>query len=224
MADTTPLGPITPVRCTHARCPWAAHGIPDQYDDARAEAVAQHLAAEHAEPMPDTTPPKPTGEQLAASLPVDFVATREALGEMHTAVQGVIQLFIDRCPEGFRADDMAAAIVDACSDELTDLYAAQAELGRVRPEVDRLRGERDQARAGAFAEAIDRFRSLADLTPDSERAPGLNFAVGALMAMRDRGARTAAKARCTCGEGSATLHWSNCQLYTAQSPTAREES
>lgn len=68
---------------------------------------------------------------------------------------------------------------------------ADAVLAVVQPEVDRVRAERDQARAGAFAEAIDRFRSLADLAPDSERAPGLNFAIGALMAMRDRAARTA---------------------------------
>jgi hypothetical protein len=51
--------------------------------------------------------------------------------------------------------------------------------------------ELQKARAEAFTEAIDRFRSLADLAPDSERAPGLNFAIGALMAMRDRAARTA---------------------------------
>jgi hypothetical protein len=27
---------------------------------------------------------------------------------------------------------------------------------------------------------------------------------------------TATKPSCTCGEGAATLHWSNCQLYTSQ--------
>jgi hypothetical protein len=58
-------------------------------------------------------------------------------------------------------------------------------------ETARLRSELAIARADAFDEASARFKALADLAPDSERAPGLNFAIGALMAMRDRAARTA---------------------------------
>jgi len=65
-----------------------------------------------------------------------------------------------------------------------------AALAVVQPELDRLRAERDQARADAFNEAIGRFKSLANLAPDSRRAPGINFAIGALMSMRDYPART----------------------------------
>lgn len=96
MTDTTAdLGPISPVRCTVPRCPWAAYGIPDQYDDARAEAVARHLADEHAEmatdtpsPLTDTTPTDAAGpdwravehaEQVLAQVDADALATVQDL-------------------------------------------------------------------------------------------------------------------------------------------------
>lgn len=41
------IGPITPVRCPGVTCPWAVHGIPDKYTDARVLALAVHRAEEH---------------------------------------------------------------------------------------------------------------------------------------------------------------------------------
>lgn len=52
--------------------------------------------------------------------------------EMRDAVTKVVQQFIDNCPEGFDAADVAGAVVDVCSDELTDLYQARAELAMLR--------------------------------------------------------------------------------------------
>jgi hypothetical protein len=143
------------------------------------------------------TPPPLTDQQLAERI-AEVIRPRMLIGlqdaELHDG------------PGTERINEWATSIAN---------WAAEV----VRPEVARLRAERDQfadrvdtltavaksnkqhvqvmyselqkARAEAFTEAIDRFRSLADLAPDSERAPGLNFAVGALMAMRDRAARTA---------------------------------
>lgn len=51
----------------------------------------------------------------------------EQLAEMHTAVETVIRTFQTRCPEGFDASTLAAAIVDACSDEMDRLYAVEKE-------------------------------------------------------------------------------------------------
>jgi len=67
-----------------------------------------------------------------------------------------------------------------------DKYEAQ------KAEIEKLRAELEQARASAFNEAIDRFKTLANLAPDSQRAPGINFAIGALMAMRDGAGQAAA--------------------------------
>lgn len=64
---------------------------------------------------------------------------REALDEMHTAVEFVIQKFIDRCPEGFKAVDVADAIVEVCSDELTDLYDARAQRDNLAEQAEALR-------------------------------------------------------------------------------------
>jgi hypothetical protein len=60
-------------------------------------------------------------------------------------------------------------------------------------------------RTAAFNEAISRFNSLANLAPDSHRAPGINFAIGALMAMRDHPLATAP---CTCR--AETVHQKGC--------------
>jgi hypothetical protein len=58
-----------------------------------------------------------------------------AFAEMHDAVAKVVQLFIANCPEGFAAGDVADAIVEVCSDELADLYRAQAERDRLRTQL-----------------------------------------------------------------------------------------
>ena len=67
-----------------------------------------------------------------AAVTLDLEDIRSALGEMHDAVAKVVQLFLDRCPEGFQASDVAESIVDACSDEMLDLYRAQAERDAYR--------------------------------------------------------------------------------------------
>ncbi|MGW7444991.1 hypothetical protein [Kitasatospora sp. NPDC054795] len=63
----------------------------------------------------------------------------DARGEMTTAVQGIVQLFIDRCPEGFNAIDVADSVVDACSDELDDLYHARAQRDALAERAETLR-------------------------------------------------------------------------------------
>lgn len=127
----------------------------------------------------------------------------DVYGSVHaitTTVVAVLQPELDRLRFGLQQALPLADLGAKCfRDNHSALHAeARAIAGgekfradQAEAELDRLRAERDQARAAAFNEAIDRFRSLADLAPDSERAPGLNFAVGALMAMRDRAARAA---------------------------------
>jgi hypothetical protein len=123
-------------------------------------------------PMTDT--PRPlTDQQLAERITAEL-ARHYPIGPNN---DGTV---LCSCFESVKADHRRQAFRE---------HEASAVLALVQHDRDRLRAERDQARAGAFADAIDRFKSLADLAPDSERAPGLNFAVGALMAMRDRAAR-----------------------------------
>jgi hypothetical protein len=74
--------------------------------------------------MPDQPQPAPRA--------LDLEDIRGALGEMTEAVTKTVQLFLDRCPEGFLASDVAESIVDVCSDEMTDLYRAKAERDEYR--------------------------------------------------------------------------------------------
>ncbi|GGW50004.1 hypothetical protein [Streptomyces griseoloalbus] len=48
---------ITPIHCPDSGCFWSAHGIPDQYTEARDWHLAAHRAEEHGEPL--------TEEQIA---------------------------------------------------------------------------------------------------------------------------------------------------------------
>lgn len=68
------------------------------------------------------------------TTPQDPESTTE-LAEMHDVVTKVVQLFLDNCPEGFAADDVAAAIVDVCSDEMHRLYAAKTERDQYRTKL-----------------------------------------------------------------------------------------
>lgn len=79
---------ITPVRCTVPGCLWAVHGIPDQYDAARSEAVARHLAEQHAEPIAEAADTAPlTDGQLASIRAVlddpTYVKARIANGHVY---------------------------------------------------------------------------------------------------------------------------------------------
>lgn len=104
----------------------------------------------------------------------------------------------------------------AARDRLLDeLLAGEDPTAEEYPEaVARLEGLVDAAiaegatntRIAAFNEAIGRFNRLVTLAPDSKRAPGINFAIGALMAMRDH---PLAAASCSCR--AETVHQRGCQ-------------
>ena len=64
---SSPLGPITPIRCTEPGCHWACHGVPDKYADSRARIVREHVAAEHARQVLGTPTTDPAAEELGAS-------------------------------------------------------------------------------------------------------------------------------------------------------------
>jgi hypothetical protein len=59
----------------------------------------------------------------------------------------------------------------------------------------------DTARADALSEGIEALNQLWRLAPHSERAPGLNFAIGVLMAVRDRNLTVTPAAPATAPEG-----------------------
>jgi hypothetical protein len=70
--------------------------------------------------------PRNTSEEAAS------MDTTQPLAEMHNAIETVIRTFQERCPEGFDASTLAAAIVDACSDEMDRLYGIEEEHGQYR--------------------------------------------------------------------------------------------
>ena len=94
--------------------------------------LAAHVADGHATPDYEPAARVPA---MTQPQPVDLT---NAFAEMHDAVQKTVQLFIDNCPEGFEASNVAEAIVDVCSDELTDLYRARAERDQFADRVDTL--------------------------------------------------------------------------------------
>jgi hypothetical protein len=124
-----------------------------------------------------------TDQQLADTI-------SEALAEMHTAIEGIVRLFQQRCPEGFDASDVAAAIVDACSDELGPLYRDRAELGRVRAELATAKGRINAVLALDFADR----EQLEQMDPEQyHHADGYGDAIWAVqMILTDPAAPAAA--------------------------------
>jgi MoxR-like ATPase len=105
---------------------------------------------------------------MTTAQSVTLESIRPALGEMHDAVTKTIQLFLDKCPEGFKADDVAEAIVDVCSDEMLDLYRARAQRDELTAEVTRLRAELADSQA-RLAEALEDLAEVDELDLDELR-------------------------------------------------------
>lgn len=73
---------ISPVNCPDSSCYWSAHGIPDQYTQARDWHLAAHRAEEHDEPL--------TAEQLAYATKAGHVIPASALTAAAVAAQGAL--------------------------------------------------------------------------------------------------------------------------------------
>ncbi len=57
---------------------------------------------------------------------------------------------------------------------------------RATPVGPLLDAYRDEVHVASIQDAIDRLHRIERLAPDGERAPGINFAIGALMSIRDQ--------------------------------------
>jgi uncharacterized protein HemY len=100
--------------------------------------------------------------------------------------------------ERFRSEDWPRTVY---APQRADLDALFAERDAAVAEAGALRNQLAQARADALSEGIEALNQLWRLAPRSERAPGLNFAIGVLMAVRDRNLTVTPAAPATAPEG-----------------------
>ena len=84
MTDTPKpdLTRITPVRCIHADCPWAVHGIPDHFVGSRNGFLQRHLADDHRPVWADAPADgSPTETMSAEALVLRLLRSREYLAD-----------------------------------------------------------------------------------------------------------------------------------------------
>jgi hypothetical protein len=145
MTDT-PRPSITPVRCTIPGCPWAVHGIPDQYVGSRNDFLRRHLADDH-KPRLDTEPVDVPSAPLTDEQHADTDSYHRHL-RSHILAE--------------LSENIAVGRASMVTDRIMDL---------VRPELDRLRAGLDRARSSsAFWES--RYREESRTCWDDGLPPG----------------------------------------------------
>ncbi|MET9445438.1 hypothetical protein [Streptomyces sp. NPDC006610] len=150
---------ITPIHCPVSGCFWSAHGIPDQYTEARAWHLAAHRADEHGEPLTD--------EQIAYATKAGHVIPGSArTTAAAVAAAGALPVPVGNQPRPWDDDravqvlSQAGAMCGVCGDEPGDRKCPDCESCRrdyleclyeeagwgptaeLRAEIDRLRAER----------------------------------------------------------------------------------
>jgi hypothetical protein len=157
---------ITPIHCPDSDCYWAAHGIPDQYTEARAWHLAAHRADEHGEPLTDEQiayatkaghvipgTARTTAAAVAAlgALPVPVGDTR--LAEALAAYEGHPDLGFACCSAHAVADHVPALLADNAR-----LRAEVAELEAEREKLVRWHGE-DSKTINRLVDRVERHRA-----------------------------------------------------------------
>lgn len=167
MSSIIPPTSITPVRCPAKGCPWAAHGIPDKYTEARAWHLAAHRAEEHGKPltaeqiaygqskgyrMPETqdaTTPAPLSPEREAEWRAYADAATDGPWGTHRDLRGTYTIHTRPriTPTGLESDGHIATLANGGTDAET--YAT-ARLMAAAPEAVRaLLAELDEARVWA---------------------------------------------------------------------------
>jgi hypothetical protein len=177
---------ISPIHCPESDCFWAAHGIPDQYTEARDWHLAAHRAEEHGEPL--------TEEQLAYATRAGHVipgsvrtlpAAVAALGALAVPVGDQPQPLTDaRLAEIAERTPKRAAALTAWIDKFSpldgqrDLENAETVLEEDVPallaEVQRLKAERHSTNE-ALDDAVKALRDMRDRSVDLEVIPAQSY-------------------------------------------------
>jgi hypothetical protein len=170
---------ISPIHCPDSDCFWAAHGIPDQYTEARDWHLAAHRAEEHGEPL--------TEEQIAYATRAGHVipgtakttaAAVAAVGALPVPVGDEPQPLTDaRLAEIAERTPKRAAALTAWIDKFSpldgqrDLENAETVLEEDVPallaEVQRLKAERHSTNE-ALDDAVKALRDMRDRLAEHE--------------------------------------------------------